>query len=72
MQKENLTAHKQPLMDSHTNYQYQTPKALHKSSKQEQLLVAVEEEIKNDKECNLMNVILDDPLLKELNASLEK
>lgn len=48
---------------------------IHKSSpklhKQDTLILAVEEGIANG-QCDLINLLLTDPLLKELNLSLEK
>jgi hypothetical protein len=43
MDKENSTALKEPLANSHINSAYQTPKGQHKPKKQDQLLSAVEE-----------------------------
>ena len=72
MDKENLTAQKQPLSDSNNNSICQTPKIAHKTTKKDHLISAVEEEIANNQGCDLINVILADPMLKELNISLEK
>jgi predicted choloylglycine hydrolase len=70
MDKENSTAYKLPLTNANNNSQYQTPKANSKNTKQDQLLSVLEDELSNNKRCDLINVILADPLLKELNTSL--
>lgn len=70
MDKENSTAHKQPLSSTNNNSQYQTPKVSSECTKPDNLLTLVEDELSHNKRCDLMNVILEDPLLKEFNTSL--
>ena len=64
MDKENLTAQKNPLTISNSNSAYQTPKIPNKNLKQDNVIEMVENEINSNKGCDLLNVILADPLLK--------
>lgn len=60
-----------PLFNS--NYQTsEQEKEKSKAVKHDFLLSVVEEEISKNGSCSLISIILDDPLLKELNISLEK
>lgn len=71
MDKENQNRVMKPLFNS--NYQTsEQEKEKSKGIKHDFLLSVVEEEISKNGSCSLISIILDDPLLKELNISLEK
>ena len=71
MDKENHPRTKSPLKQANSNFPTFLSREESKYSKHDQILSAIEEEI-NSNSCNILDVILGDPLIKELNTALEK